>query len=98
MPRTSRPSSPLSVTRLARNSLLRDPRRCNLEAPEVVPPLLEVSYNYKISVSNLTPFSFLIGAAAAAGGPAAEAEKPKEEEPEEEVDMGGLFGGGDDDY
>merc|ERR1712166_572767 len=34
------------------------------------------------------------GGAAASAGPAAEAEKPKEEE----VDMGGLFGGGDDDY
>ena len=46
------------------------------------------------------------GGAAPAGGAAGagpaeeqkEAEKPKEEEPEEDVDMGGLFGGDDDDY
>ena len=46
------------------------------------------------------------GGAAPAGGAAAGAgaaeeqkveEKPKEEEPEEDVDMGGLFGGDDDD-
>ena len=42
------------------------------------------------------------GGAAAGGAGAAEEqkaeEKPKEEEPEEDVDMGGLFGGDDDDY
>lgn len=37
-------------------------------------------------------------AGAAAGGAAAAKVEVKEEEPEEEVDMGGLFGGGDDDY
>merc|ERR1712190_559329 len=53
-----------------------------------------------------------VGSAAPAGGAGADAaggaggaapaeekkEEKKEEEPEEEVDMGGLFGGGDDDY
>ena len=40
------------------------------------------------------------GPAAAAGGAAATQEAPKEEKKEEveEVDMGGLFGGDDDDY
>ena len=40
------------------------------------------------------------GAVAVAGGAAAEEEAPKEEKKEEaeDVDMGGLFGGDDDDY
>ena len=38
------------------------------------------------------------GGAASGGAAKADAPKEKEEEPEEDVDMGGLFGGDDDDY